>query len=62
MLSSLIAAWVTPLAIAVVSLPHDLNVVKFPFAVVLGLLTMDVLGRGVIALAHKWIARHGPID
>lgn len=58
-LSSLIAAWSVPLVTVLVDLPHSADIVKYPMALVIGLLTMDVLGKGIISMARKWIKNHG---
>lgn len=54
MLSSLFATWCTPLTMQLLEFPPDPPVAKFPLALAFGLLTMDVLGKGVISLARKW--------
>ena len=59
LLSALAATWCTPLVIHLASLPSEPPVAKFPVALALGLLTMDVLGKGVISLAHKWFKGKG---
>ena len=53
-LSALSATWCTPLTVQLLGFPLDPPVAKFPLALAFGLLTMDVLGRGVISLARKW--------
>ena len=53
-LSALAATWCTPLTIHLLALPADPSIAKFPLALAFGLLTMDVLGKGVISLARKW--------
>lgn len=53
-LSALAATWCTPLTIHLLELPVDPPIAKFPLALAFGLLTMDVLGKGVISLARKW--------
>ena len=53
-LSALAATWCTPLAIHLLGLPSEPPIAKFPLALAFGLLTMDVLGKGVISLARKW--------
>lgn len=59
LLSALAATWCTPLVIYLANLPSEPPVAKFPVALALGLLTMDVLGKGVISLAHKWFKEKG---
>jgi len=53
-LSALAATWCTPLTIHLLELPADPPIAKFPLALAFGLLTMDVLGKGVISLARRW--------
>lgn len=53
-LSSLAATWCTPLATYLLALPTDPSITDFPLALAIGLLTMDVLGKGVISTARKW--------
>lgn len=53
-LSALSATWCTPLTIHLLELPAEPPIAKFPLALAFGLLTMDVLGKGVISLARKW--------
>ena len=53
-LSALAATWCTPLTIHLLGLPAEPPIAKFPLALVFGLLTTDVLGKGVISLARKW--------
>ena len=53
-LSALAATWCTPLTIHLLKLPAEPPIAQFPLALAFGLLTMDVLGKGVISLARKW--------
>lgn len=58
-LSALSATWCTPLTIHWLELPAEPPIAKFPLALAFGLLTMDVLGKGVISLARKWFKEKG---
>ena len=58
-LSSLAATWFTPWTIHQLALTTEPALVKFPLAFGLGLITMDVLGRGIISLARKWFKEKG---
>lgn len=53
-LSAFTATWCAPLAVHLMGLPAEPQIAKFPLAFAIGLLTMDVLGKGVIAVARKW--------
>lgn len=58
-LSAFAATWCAPLAVHLMGLPAEPPIAKFPLAFAIGLLTMDVLGKGVIAVAHKWFKERG---
>lgn len=59
-LSALAAAWSTLAVVKWMGLTNDVDIAKYPVALVIGLLTMDVLGKGIIRAARKWFAdRHG---
>ena len=58
-LSAFTATWCAPLAVHLMELPVEPSISKFPLAFVIGLLTMDVLGKGVIAVARKWFKERG---
>ena len=46
--------WAEATACCNAVLPAEPPIAKFPLALAFGLLTMDVLGEGVISLARKW--------
>lgn len=59
LLSSIVAAWGAPVAAAAgasiipspVSLPH--SAIELGFALIIGLVTIDVLGRGLLAIVRS---------
>lgn len=59
LLSSLAATWGTPLGIHLLNISAEPAIVKFPLAFGLGLITMDVLGNGVISVARRWFKERG---
>lgn len=61
-LSAFAATWCAPLAVHLMGLPTEPPIAKFPMAFTLGLLTMDVLGKGVISMARKWFNERGNHD
>ncbi len=52
--SALVASWFTPVTVHLMNLPADPVLAKFPLAFAFGLLTVDVLGHGIISMARKW--------
>lgn len=61
-LSAFAATWCAPLAVHLMGLHSEPPIAKFPLAFAIGLLTMDVLGKGVIAVARKWFKERGHND
>lgn len=61
-LSAFAATWCAPLAVHLMGLPAEPPIAKFPVAFTIGLLTMDVLGKGVISMARKWFNERGNHD
>lgn len=61
-LSAFAATWCAPLAVHLMGLPAEPPIAKFPLAFTIGLLTMDVLGKGVISMARKWFNERGNHD
>lgn len=57
-ISSLVAAWATPLAASFVDLPQA-PALQLPVALVIGLATIDVLGLGVLSMVRRFIDRKG---
>lgn len=58
-LSSLIAAWSTPLGASLINMPERLHLLKLPVALVLGLLAIDVMGQGIMTIVRRLIGRIG---
>lgn len=58
-LSALVAAWSTPLAASFVDLPGRMHLLQFPVALLIGLVTIDVMGLGVLSMVRRFIERRG---
>ncbi len=54
-LSSLASSWGTMVLLEHFDLYEDAQVFQFAVSFVIGLLTMDVIGKGIIKIAKKWL-------
>lgn len=54
-LSSLASAWGTIAILQHFKLNEEAHIFQYAISFVIGLLTMDVLGKGIINLAKKWM-------